>query len=68
MIKLAGMMKCLYYLFLFKLKDLLSHHKNGEIKLKDLNYFTAMNSQFTHSRCFFVVKTDESKDVLIILF
>lgn len=45
------------------LKDLLKHHRNGEEKLKDMSYITTGKpSEFNYSRCFFVVKSDGSKE------
>lgn len=46
------------------LKDLLTYHKNGEVKLKDLSYFTTgQPGEYKHSRCFFIVKNDNTKEV-----
>jgi len=45
------------------LKDLVSKHKNGETKLKDLSFFTTGKpSGYENTRCFVIVKTDETKD------
>jgi hypothetical protein len=45
------------------LKDLLSNHKNGEVKLKDLDFFTTgQPKDFNHSRCFFITKTGGSSE------
>jgi len=45
------------------LKDLVSKHKNGEAKLKDLSYFTTGKPpDHNTSRCFVIMKIDGSQD------
>ena len=40
------------------------NHKSGEAKLKDMAYFTVgQPKDFNNSRCFFITKNDNSKEV-----
>lgn len=45
------------------LYDILKFHRNSAEKSKNLDYFTTDKpSEFQYSRCFFIVRQDESKD------
>lgn len=45
------------------LKELLKFHDKGEKKLENVDHFTVdIHPEFKETRCFFIVRTDESKE------
>ena len=55
----------LYYLILIQIRDLLKFHKKADEKLKDVKHLTTGQPlQATYSRSFYIVRNDDSKEVI----